>query len=329
MVNIKSLVNLQLTKIKNGGSRMYLKRIIIILLLCFNLSVFSREALRDWSDFASVEQMCNNVEQMYEDLNLGECPLFVGNFINFGYWENPMSDDIIHVSKRLESEKDLYRYVINQLNISPKDKILEVGTGLGVGCVLILEEYNPKFICGMDFCKAQVDRATNFNQNFIQNFPNKLSFIQGAAEKIPYKSNTFDKVFSIEAAQHFVDLDKFAKEAYRVLKLNGQFIITTYFATSKQAANQLPNLIPIIEGGTDHAYPVLDFKQYLEQAGFKDVKIESIGQHVWQGYDKWIFQIGYGNTWNKNWYKAYKQGLIDYYIIKAKKVEYLKENQNI
>lgn len=58
----------------------------------------------------------------------------------------------------------------------------------------------------------------------------------------------------------------------------------------------------------------------LDKVGFKNIKIESIGKNVWHGFDKWISQQSeFKNTWNRNWYKAYQNNLIDYYEITAEK----------
>ena len=59
----------------------------------------------------------------------------------------------------------------------------------------------------------------------------------------------------------------------------------------------------------------------LEDAGFKNIAIESIGQHVWVGFDQWISQSELNDTWNRNWLKAYQEHLLDYYEITAEKLE--------
>jgi cyclopropane fatty-acyl-phospholipid synthase-like methyltransferase len=296
-----------------------MQRIFLFLLLSLNLLCFAQQAKPNWTDFESVEKQYNTIEQMYEDLNLSECPLFTGEFINFGFWKDIPCKDIISQNQRLESEKNLYRYVLSQLQMSTADKVLEVGCGLGRGTALVLEDFKPASIHAIDRCKVQVERALETNQGTINKYPNQLFFVQGIAEHIPFLSNSFDKVFSIEALQHFDNIQAFAKEAYRVLKPNGRIAVATYFGKSKQASRELNKLIPIIEGGTDHAYFITDFKQNLEEAGFKEVTIESLGQQVWPSFNQWICQVGWGETWNQNWYKAYQAGLVDYYLVKAKK----------
>lgn len=296
-----------------------MKKMFLILLLSFQLCSFAQEVQQDWSDFSSIEKQYSSVEEMYGELNLSENPLFTGKFINFGYWRNIHYKDIISLEQRLESEKNLYRYVSKNLDILPTDNVIEIGIGLGCGSALLLEEFNPSSICGIDRCKKQIDRALEANQEIIQKFPNRLIFNQGVAEYIPYPNNYFDKLFSVEALQHFDNIDAFTKEAYRVLNPSGCLVVTTYFSKIEHASEKLKNMIPIIEGGSDHAYFILDLKSYLEKNGFKEISIESIGEHVWPAFNQWITQVGYGDTWNKNWYEAYKEGLVDYYIIKARK----------
>jgi len=81
--------------------------------------------------------------------------MFVGELINFGYWHGKI-DGIISINERIESEKELYRYVAKKLAISRQDRILEIGCGLGFGTVLVFQEFKPAKIIGIDPSKSRV-----------------------------------------------------------------------------------------------------------------------------------------------------------------------------
>jgi hypothetical protein len=88
----------------------------------------------------------------------------------------------------------------------------------------------------------------------------------------------------------------FAREAHRMLKPAGTLALATFFTCHDAAIDQLRPLIETIDNGIDVATPVASFENHLRAAGFVDLRIEAIGA-----------------------LKAYKAGLIDYYIVIANK----------
>jgi len=46
-------------------------------------------------------------------------------------------------------------------------------------------------------------------------------------EKFPYEDNTFDVVIAVEVSEHIIDHEVFFKELSRILKPNGQLLLTT------------------------------------------------------------------------------------------------------
>lgn len=260
-----------------------------------------------------------SVAEMYDQDDLSACSLFAGNFINFGFWEYPIQGRRISTSQRIESGKNLYRFVAKNLGIEAKDKVLEVACGQGVGSVLVLNEFNTREIHGIDFSKAQILRAKQLNSEAIKDNGSKIFFQQGSAEKIPYDSDSFEKIFSIEAAQHFENLDLFSKEANRVLKPGGKLAIASFFGTSDKSHKPLSSMIQTIRDEIDKATPIQQLESTLKKNGFKNVRIKSIGENVWHGFDQWTSQTDLKDSWTRNWYTGYKKGLIDYYLITAEK----------
>ena len=295
-------------KINNIYNKVFLG---IIFSLSLTTAVYFLSGKRDRKE--------HSVAQMYDKDDLSACCLFAGHFINFGYWERSKEKGSITVSERIESQKNLYRLVAKALGISQGDRVLEVACGLGVGSVLVATEFNPQKIDGIDFSSAQISRAQKINSEFLQVNLDKISFQRGAAEEIPFAANQFEKLYSIEAVQHFEDLDQFAKEAHRVLKPKGSLAVASFFGTSEQSYSSLSPLIQTIRDGIDHATPIHQFEEILKKNGFVNVKVESIGKNVWHGFDQWTAQGELKNSWTRNWYKGYQNGFIDYYLITAEK----------
>ncbi|MCX4091409.1 class I SAM-dependent methyltransferase [Nocardia sp. alder85J] len=256
---------------------------------------------------------------MYGSGNLAASKLFSGHFINFGYWTADVVPGNLTEDQRTASQADLYREVLRRAGIGETDAVLEVGCGIGVGAVLALREFGPQRFAGLDLSGDQVARAERVNAEVLIADPGRLSFRQGSAFAIPFQDSTFDRCISIEAAQHFDDLPGFAAEAYRILKPGGRLTVATFFTTAEDCAHQLAPLIETIRTGVDVVAPIGVFAETLRATGFELADVESIGEHVWHGYDAWMQQSGFENHWARNWLRAYRNGRLDYYVVSAAK----------
>lgn len=255
---------------------------------------------------------------MYGAGDLSSFSIFSGNYINFGYWQG-FTPGLISVDERTQSQADLYRTVLRHLTIDPGDAALEVGCGIAVGTALALREFEPSAVYGLDLSPDQIDRAARANAELITKHPDRLVLQQGSALELPFADEMFDKIYSVEAAQHFEDLATFASEAYRVLRSGGRLAVTTFFTPHTTALDGLRRLIETIESGIDVVLTIDSFRHDLLKAGFVDVGVESIGEHVWHGFDAWMDQTEFRDSWGRNWLTAYNQGLIDYYLVTAGK----------
>lgn len=207
---------------------------------------------------------------------------------------------------------------LRALEVSEPDRVLEVGCGLGLGCTLAAEEFGARQVRGIDLVPEQVRRAERVNAAATAQHPRRLGFRAGSASAMPYPDDSFDKVLSVEAAQHFEDLAGFAGEASRVLIPGGRLVVTSFFATTAANATELPELLETFASGIDVATPVDTLITALRQAGFVEVAARSIGDDVWPGFDRWIAATEYRDTWSRNWLVAAREGLLDYFLICAR-----------
>ncbi|MCI5052299.1 MAG: class I SAM-dependent methyltransferase [Simkaniaceae bacterium] len=258
------------------------------------------------------------VAEMYDEFDLSTCPLFTGGFINFGYWSlDQDSNAYITEANRLESEKNLYLKVAQSLSLSNADSVLEVGCGLGLGASMIVEQFKPEVYCGVDASKQQIMKSESLNESMIE--AGNLSFKQGLAENLPFESNQFSKVLSVEAAQHFTSFSPFCNESFRVLKPGGRLVVSTFFGSEGDSLARVIPMIKTFEEGIDQLHNIEMVKNQLIEAGFVNIRVESIGKNVWPYFDQWISQTDHKETWDRNWLKAYESGILDYYIVIADK----------
>ncbi|PPJ19765.1 SAM-dependent methyltransferase [Nocardia nova] len=256
---------------------------------------------------------------MYGSGDLSASNLFSGHFINFGYWTDDVTPGDLTRDRRTTSQADMYREVLRRADIGGRHAVLEVGCGIGVGAALALQEFGPQRLIGLDLSDDQIARADRCNADVLAAHPGRLSFQQGSASAIPFRDEMFDRCISVEAAQHFEDLTGFVAEVNRILKPGGKLSLATFFTTADDSAQRLAPLIETIRNGVDVVSPIGSFTETLRTTGFEPVEVESIGEHVWRGFDAWMQHTGYENHWCRNWLRGYQEGLLDYYIVSAAK----------
>ncbi|WP_229355759.1 class I SAM-dependent methyltransferase [Streptomyces sp. UNOB3_S3] len=259
------------------------------------------------------------VQEAYGADDLGTKPIFAGGFINFGHWQAiDISSGLSH-EDRVRSQQDMYRHVLNAQPPTGQSRALEVGSGTGVGTALALQEYGFAHITGMDIHPRQTERARQSNSRLLTDRPEHLSFVQGAAEDIPFGDEEFDFLYSVEAAQHFTDLNAFGRETARVLRPGGQAVIASFFTTDDTPSHpeHLATLLDCYANGLDLAHPVTHVTDALTRAGLTHTRATSIGPAVWQGWDRWITHVSGPDAWPRNFLRAYEEGILDYYVITA------------
>ncbi|MFE6102884.1 class I SAM-dependent methyltransferase [Streptomyces laurentii] len=270
----------------------------------------------------AVPAMGPMVEQTYGPVDLSREPIFAGGFINFGYWRDIDLDHPVGEPERVRSQEDLYRHVLDSLaaaELPEHPRLLDVGCGLGMGCAVALREYEPASVTGMDIHPDQLERARDAQAGLLATDGERLRFVRGAAERMPMTDGEFDALISVEAAQHFPDLDAFAAEAARVLRPGGRVAVTSFFTVDDAPGRteQPARLLETYANGLDIARPVQALADAFTAAGLKQVRVESIGPDVWPGWDLWLAQWWAPGTWPRNFLRAYEDHVLDYYVVTA------------
>ncbi|MGW1839512.1 class I SAM-dependent methyltransferase [Streptomyces sp. NPDC002067] len=259
------------------------------------------------------------VRETYGPGDLAGQPIFGGGFINFGYWRALDPARPPGTADRIRSQEDLYRHVLTAAGPRPGADILEVGCGLGMGCALTLREYGPAAVTGMDIHPRQLDRARAAQAELLRDAPERLRFVRGAAERMPFEDGRFDVVLCVEAAQHFPDLDAFAAQTARVLRPGGRAAVAGFFTVDDAPGHpaRLARLLETFAIGLDIARPATALTGAFTAAGLTHASAASIGRYVWPGWDRWLARWWAPDTWPRNFLRAYEEGVLDYYVVTA------------
>lgn len=258
-----------------------------------------------------------SVAEMYADDFLGENPIFPV-FLNYGDWEGLYSPDKeIDFDTRVQSSANLYRRLLNKMEVNRNHTVLEVASGTGQGGKLILNEYQPHLYYGIDFSAHQAQRSKHALD--AAEFNKQHGIAQATAENIPLQNDSVDRIVSVEAIQHFESPESFLSEAYRTLKPGGKLGFCSFFMNGEGELDILAKMFPTLPLGIDKFIPITTIQQWLVNAGFKNVHIEPRGKYVWEPLVSWCHQVQPDQDWSDHWTIAYKMGMIDYYHVFADK----------
>ncbi|XP_066433449.1 putative methyltransferase DDB_G0268948 isoform X2 [Eleutherodactylus coqui] len=117
---------------------------------------------------------------------------------------------MIPISK--ETLNMVLSFVQGKRNGQPLEMAVDVGCGTGRYTIPLAPHF--KKVLGIDFSKAQINLANQYN--LLDN----VSYMVAPAEKLPIENDSVD-LLNAGLAAHFFRVDEFASEAVRVLKKKG------------------------------------------------------------------------------------------------------------
>ena len=130
--------------------------------------------------------------------------------------------------------RTLTDWTIGLLNLSPTDRVLDVGCGSGMAVGLLAEAAADGFVAGVDYSSDMVRQATR--RNAAEVVSGRVELRHGDAMDLPYPDGSFDAVCAIETFYFWPDPVRGLREVYRVLKPGGEIAVA--LEMSKEAAAQ-------------------------------------------------------------------------------------------
>lgn len=209
-----------------------------------------------------------------------------GAYINLGYWKPGCSS-------LEEANQELANQLGQAAGIREGDVCLDVGFGLGAQDFFWLETRRPAKIIGVDLTPSHVKIASE--RAARENKQDRLEFHEGSATDLQFPANTFDRVTSLESALHYEPRTDFFKGAFKVLKPGGALAIGDIIPIDLRAGSGgAPELPPQRQGSLSGGIPVENwvpratYAKQLEAAGFIDVEVKSVRDHVMEPWlDYW------------------------------------------
>lgn len=143
-------------------------------------------------------------------------------------WVRAYENGVPHWAESQEPSP-LAKELLKMLGKESGNKILEVGIGNGRDSIFFAANGNK--VTGIDIVENAVEMAKKNAKT--AGFEHKIDFRIGNAEKLEFRDNSFDGVYSVSVL-HATDLNLSLKELSRVLRLGGKAIIYLYEKTEDE-----------------------------------------------------------------------------------------------
>jgi ubiquinone/menaquinone biosynthesis C-methylase UbiE len=152
----------------------------------------------------------------------------------------------------MSQDRPLPLWVLDLLEVSPTDTILEVGPGPGLGLQLAAERAHQGRVVGVDPSGTMLEMAERRNRAQIE--AGRLELHLGSASELPVEDAAFDKAMTMNSLHLWPDPVAGLREIRRTLRTGGRLAIAiTRFSYASPAK----------------------FEQYLNEAGFADVRVHT------------------------------------------------------
>ena len=195
------------------------------------------------------------------------------------FFDNRLDGYEEHQLTCIEDAGKFYPFTAGCLPVEKGTNILDLGCGTGLELDYYFKRNPLAKVTGIDLAPGMLAALR-------EKFPDKdLTLIQGSYFEIPFEENRYDAAVSVESLHHFTKDEKTALycKLNKALKEDGFFILTDYFAPSKEEEifyrNELERMKKQ-QGIADHEFYHYDTPltvehemQALQEAGFTSVEI--------------------------------------------------------
>jgi cyclopropane fatty-acyl-phospholipid synthase-like methyltransferase len=184
-----------------------------------------------------------------------------GTNIHHGYWMTgrESSDEAVN---------NLTRLVAEHAAIRPGDCVCDLGCGYGAAALALNRDHGAT-VTGITISAKQYAYATQAASGYTN-----VNFMLGDALLNGLPTETFDAVITIEGTEHIETKTKLFREARRILRAGGRFVVTAWLARERPATWEIKYLLEPIctEGRLPNLASTNEFRRMLEDAGFRQVE---------------------------------------------------------
>jgi ubiquinone/menaquinone biosynthesis C-methylase UbiE len=120
-------------------------------------------------------------------------------------------------------DRELPAWVLDQLELTPSDSLLEIGAGPGVGVELAATRAHRGRVVGIDPSETMLVMAQRRNRSEIES--GRVEFRLGNIDRLPFDDDTFDAAMAINCIHLWRDPVCGLKELRRTLQPGGRVAV--------------------------------------------------------------------------------------------------------
>lgn len=138
--------------------------------------------------------------------------------------QKPEGEFGIRVAERMnESNASMIQWAIEKIALRDHDKVLEIGFGNGFHIYDLLESESSIRYTGLDFSNTMVEIVKKKYSSQIKS--GRASFHLGTSTALPFATEAFDKIFTVNTLYFWDDPSVHLQQIYAALKPEGLFCI--------------------------------------------------------------------------------------------------------
>jgi len=178
-------------------------------------------------------------------------------------WLTPLYDPLLKWVMREETFK---RRLIQEANIQPGMKVLDLGCGTGTLTLMLKRAHPEAEVTGLDGDPQVLDIARAKSRGV------NIQWDEGLASSLPYPDSVFDRVVTSLVIHHLSTDNKRRtfKEIYRVLKPQGELHVLDFGAPHSYLTGFMITYMRRLEEAADNFDGLIP--RFITEAGFGEVK---------------------------------------------------------
>jgi SAM-dependent methyltransferase len=180
--------------------------------------------------------------------------------------------------------------MLGRASLTGSERVLDVGCGAGHTALAFAKHVAE--VVALDMTREMLDQAARLA---AQRGLSNIAFSHGVAERLPFPDGSFDVVTSRFCAHHYADPARATREASRVLRSGGRYLLVDSIALADGVQDTYLNAIEVLRDPSH----VRDYSASQWLAMFTDAGLEAALVTHWKlrlEFEPWLLRIGTART---------------------------------